>query len=271
MKLADITPHDLTKVYSSLIEEGLQPSTVLNIAATATRLSKYAVRCQRIDTDFTAGAIKPKKGKRKYRVFTQEEAVRFVSLLDNERLKFPLLFMALLGMRRGEAMAVKWNKIDLDKRTIVLDSQAVFERGARVLKKPKTDNSTRNLIMPEFLVQKLQAVPGRERRSYPYNFLKLYPDALSRDFRRIIKSMHIEHMRLYDLRHTFASMNVYGGTSTKEVADQLGHASDRIVNDVYVHKSLNQSSACARLIDDIFTNRNLDNEQQSRGSAGMAL
>lgn len=253
IRLTEITAHDVTKLYTSLVEEGLKPSTVSLVASAMTALSRYAVLCKKIDTDFTTGAIKPRKEKRTYRVFTEQEAAEFIRLLERERLKFPLLFMLLLGVRRGEAMAVKWEKIDLDSKIIVIDAQAVTERGARVLKSPKTDSSIRTIGMPDILIRKLQEVPGRERRSYPYEFAKLYPDALSRDFKRIVKQMGIENMRLYDLRHTFASMLTYRGVSAKEVADHLGHCSDKIVNNIYVHKSPHQASMCAKVANEVYS------------------
>lgn len=252
MKISEIRPCDITKLYVSLASEGYSAATVSLIAATMTALSRYAVISDRILKDFTMGAIKPKAEKRKYRVFTKIEAARFISLIEKERLKFPMLFMLMLGVRRGEAMAIKWNRIDLDNKTVLIDSQTVSESGARVIKKPKTESSTRRIIMPDFLVKQLQAVPKRQRKTYPYNFTRLRPEALSRDFHRIAKQMGIPNMRLYDLRHTFASMTIYKGTSAKEVADQLGHSSDKIVNNVYVHKAPNQGSMCSKVMDEIF-------------------
>lgn len=252
IRLTEVTPHDITQAYTNLTQEGLKPATVLLAASVMTALARYAVRCKKIDTDFTAGAIKPKKTKRTYRVFAPQESVAFVKLLDGERLKFPLLFMLLLGVRCGEAMAIRWDKIDLDRRTIVIDTQVVTEGGARVLKSTKTESSIRTLPIPDLLLLKLQEIPRSKRKSYPYEFAKLYPHALTRDFKRIIASMRIEGMRLYDLRHTFASTNIYRGVSPKEVADAMGHASDKIVNNIYVHKSPRHASRTLAVSNEVF-------------------
>jgi integrase len=249
MKMSEIRPCDLTRLYVNLSSEGYSAATVSLVAATMKALSRYAVVSDRILKDFTMGAIKPKAEKRKYRVFTKIETMRFLSLIEKERLKFPMLFMLMLGARRGEAMAIKWDRIDLDNKTVLIDSQAVSEGGARVVKKPKTESSVRRIIMPDYLVKELQTVPKRQRKTYTYNFTRLRPEALSRDFRRIAKQMGIPGMRLYDLRHTFASVTIYEGTSAKEVADQLGHSSDKIVNNVYVHKAPNQGSMCSKVMD----------------------
>jgi integrase len=252
MRLTEITPHDMTQTYTRLIEEGQRSTTVLLAASVMTALARYAVRCKKLDFDFTAGAIKPTREKRTYRVFTPQEAVTFVKLLEHERLKFPLLFMLLLGVRRGEAMAIKWDKIDLDSRTVIIDTQAITESGARVLKTTKTESSTRTLPIPDLLLQKLQEVPKHKRKSYPYEFAKLYPDALSRDFKRIATLMRIDNMRLHDLRHTFASTHAYRGVPAKEVADLLGHANDKIVNNVYVHRAPHHASASLAVSNEIF-------------------
>jgi len=253
MKIAAIEPHDVTRTYADISAEGYSPSTVSLIASAVKAMSRYALLNNRIIKDFTLGAIKPKAEKRKYRVFTKYEITLFLSLIDKERLKFPLLFVLLLGVRRGEAMAIKWDRINLETKTVLIDSQAVSEGRAKVVKKPKTESSTRKITMPDFLARQLQAVPKRQRKTYPYSFSRLRPEALSRDFRRIAKQMGIPDMRLYDLRHTFASMSIYSGISAKEVADQLGHSSDKIVNNIYVHKSPSQNSRCANLFDEIIS------------------
>lgn len=251
-RLTDISAHEVTAVYTALASEGYSAATISLVAATLSALCKYAIACERIDTDFTIRAIRPRIEKRKYRIFTPREILRFTELIEKERLKFPMLFMLLLGLRRGEAMAVKWENIDLEKKQVIISRQLVLENGARVTKKPKTDTSVRALILPEFLVKRLEAVPKRNRRTYPYNFYKTRPEALSRDFKRIAKTMGINNMRLYDLRHTFASLSVYDGVALKEVAEQLGHSTDRIINSIYVHRPDNHKSACAKVIDDIF-------------------
>ncbi|HXG91788.1 MAG TPA: hypothetical protein VNN73_05385 [Blastocatellia bacterium] len=56
--------------------------------------------------------------------------------------------IAMLGLRIGEALAIKWNRLDLDKRILTVDQ--AFSRG--VLTTPKTKASFRNIYLPELLV-----------------------------------------------------------------------------------------------------------------------
>ena len=58
---------------------------------------------------------------------------------------------------------------------------------------------------------------------------------VKREFRRILEAVHIRPIRLYDLRHTAATLAVAAGVSVKVISDQLGHASISFTLERYSH------------------------------------
>jgi len=62
----------------------------------------------------------------------------------------------------------------------------------------------------------------------------------------------LRHIRIHDLRHTFASMLLQNGESLVYVKDQLGHSSIQITVDIYGHLVPGANrQAVARLDDDV--------------------
>jgi integrase len=70
----------------------------------------------------------------------------------------------------------------------------------------------------------------RTRRGLPIN-----SDSLAREFERLLQAAGFEPMRLYDLRHTAATLALSAGVPAKVVSEQLGHASSAFTLDVYSH------------------------------------
>ena len=60
-------------------------------------------------------------------------------------------------------------------------------------------------------------------------------DHLAREFKRLLREAGLPPMRLYDLRHTAATLALTAGVSAKVVSEQLGHASSAFTLDVYAH------------------------------------
>jgi integrase len=65
--------------------------------------------------------------------------------------------------------------------------------------------------------------------------LPLRQMTVKRQFRRLLEAAGIRPIRLYDLRHTSATLAVAAGVSVKVISDQLGHASISFTLERYSH------------------------------------
>lgn len=63
----------------------------------------------------------------------------------------------------------------------------------------------------------------------------LHPDCFSKRFARTLASHDLPHIRLHDIRHTWATLALEAGVDVKVVSERLGHASPTITWSVYQH------------------------------------
>jgi integrase len=68
---------------------------------------------------------------------------------------------------------------------------------------------------------------------------------VQRSFKPLIERASLPDIRLYDLRHTFATLALREGVPARLVSEQLGHASVAFTLDVYGHVLEETRSAAA--------------------------
>ena len=73
------------------------------------------------------------------------------------------------------------------------------------------------------------------------------PDAQDH-FKPLLKSAELPAIRLYDLRHTAATISMIAGVSPKVISEQLGHASVAFTLDVYSHVLPHMQDAAAEKV-----------------------
>ena len=166
--------------------------------------------------------------------------------------------LAATGMRRGEALALRWRDIDLDvARLAVRRSVGVVKTkgaGERLVEGPtKTGRSrvvdldsgtvaalrayraARELLAPDLVRDSalvLSNLDGSHR--HPERFSRRFTGHIARA-RQALGEERLPVIRLHDLRHTHATLLLADGVPVKVVSERLGHASATITLTVYQH------------------------------------
>jgi integrase len=148
-------------------------------------------------------------------------------------------FLLGTGVRIGEALAVRWDDVDLDRATVTISQTVVRVPGQGLLaKKPKTRAGVRVLRLPGWLVDVLAARSTGRDGSEP-----VFPDALGgyrdrnnveRDFRTVREGTEFEWVVPHTYRKTVATVMDAQGLSARTIADQLGHSRISMTQDVYM-------------------------------------
>lgn len=147
------------------------------------------------------------------------------------------------GMRTGEIIALKWNEIDFENKTISINStRSRFGEGS-----PKTRSSRRTLPIIDTLFPILKEhAKNRKlyRKSNPDGYVLVtqyggpYRDTFvfqQRWWTPLLKSLGLEYRRPYTMRHTYATNMLYRNLVTPlQLAELLGHTSSEMVHNVYV-------------------------------------
>jgi integrase len=145
------------------------------------------------------------------RWLTPEEATR---LLDasrksrNEHLTDLVEFALFTGMRRGEVLALTWERVDRARGVVLLD---VTKSGKR---REVPLNSRADAVLARRGSKSSGLVFGTRHWDH---FRSAWENAVGRS--------NLADFHFHDLRHTFASWAVQRGASLQEVKDLLGHRS----------------------------------------------
>jgi integrase len=88
---------------------------------------------------------------------TREQARALLAGLAGQRDEALYVTMLVLGLRRGEAVGLRWEDVDLERRVLVVRRALEREDGELVAGEVKTAKSRRSLNLPEQLVELLRA------------------------------------------------------------------------------------------------------------------
>jgi integrase len=186
---------------------------------------------------------------------TDEEAKRFLAAARSSPHYALFALMLTTGLRPSEALALRWQDVDTQRHAVRVTRSVKRIRGAWVFEEPKTKRSRRVVDYPASFSETLLAHRARQTELLGACELvfpnvdggPLFEDNVrKRYFKPLLEVAGLPGtMRLYDLRHTHASLLLLAGVHPKVVSERLGHASIVITLDTYSHvvPSLQRDSA----------------------------
>lgn len=141
---------------------------------------------------------------------------------------YPLLCLCLCGLRRGEALGVRWEDVSQDG---ILSIRRQRQRiGGHYVSRPlKTGHSMRQLQLPEQVLQALATWP----RSITGWIVDTTPEQLQREHKAVLSRAMLPHVTLHGLRHTFATQAAAEGVTMKLLQVAMGHAQMSLTADLY--------------------------------------
>jgi integrase len=176
-------------------------------------------------------------------VWTVDQTARFLAHVRGAGL-YPLFHLvALLGLRRGEVIGLRWCDVDLKGRTLMVSHQVQEVDGRGVVCPPKSDASVRTVALDLGTVTMLRHLRTKHRsaiRGNPQQFIFLDPRGnpispgfVSHAFARSVAEAGLPPIRFHDLRHGAASLSLAAGNELKTVQALLGHDSIVLTADTY--------------------------------------
>jgi integrase len=169
----------------------------------------------------------------------------------------------MTGMRRGEAIGLRWSDVDLENARLAV-RRALIPSGREVIvSEPKTIKGRRVIAIDPGTVEVLKAQAARqldEQKEWDEAWVEtglvftaengaaLDPESISRYWRQAVKKSMLPQIRLHDLRHTHATLALQAGIHPKVVSERLGHATISITLDTYSHAIPAMQEEAAALI-----------------------
>ena len=253
IKLKKLTSRDLQKLYKDLMEHGrvnqrsghgnpgLSSTTVRSVHLMLHSAFERAVKERLIPRNPTDDCIAPKVQKVEMKTLRPEHLKAYLDAAD-ARGVLPMFYLELVsGLRKGELVALLWDDLDIQNRTISVSKQYIKNpSGKLTLSRPKTETSVRRVSIPQeaidLLIQEHEKHPEN-----PYMFPSpisgkmYYPDSVVKLHEKILKDAGLEHIRFHDLRHTFATLALQNGVDIKTVSSMLGHYDAGFTLRTYTH------------------------------------
>jgi integrase len=196
-----------------------------------------AVKDRRLLANPTKDVELPRK-KKKPHVFLSHEQIRDLADVS----KYPALVrvLAYCGLRWGEVTGLRVQDVDMIRRRLNIEQNAVDVGGKIVVGTPK-NHQQRSVPFPAFLDAALgEACKGRHREDLvfpgPTGTYLRYTDMRENKmswFASAVKKSGVPRITPHDLRHTAASFAVSAGANVKAVQKMLGHKSASMTLDVY--------------------------------------
>lgn len=178
---------------------------------------------------------------------------------------FDLLFTLDLatGLRQGELLALDWNHIDLNNKTIRIERSVkevyIYDDETNkhietIFQTPKTLNSFRTVSVPDTVVDILKKIQKQSGLLFTDNEGRpLKGKNVSAKWTKILKSCNIPHKKFHAIRHTYASMLLKNGVDIETVAELMGHSAISITQ-IYLHSSKNQKQDSVNKLNNLFKN-----------------
>lgn len=278
LTVGNLKPQDIQDFYQSLFADGVVANTVIHYHALLRRAFQQAFKEERIDANLFDRVGRPKKNKFHGENYTQEELLTLLHLARGDVIYPAILLAGAMGLRRSEALGVRWSRIDWEKRTVLLDTKIVEyrENGKKKVEpveEMKNKSSRRTLPLPDPVVEMLQ-VQKEHREVYRKMFQGSYnaqyldyvcvnqlgellrPSYVTDHFRELLDKYGLRHIRFHDLRHTFASLLINQDVPLINVSNFLGHSDLSTTANIYAHLDKASKQASAAVISDILQGEN---------------
>lgn len=275
IKLENLNRLDIEKVYAEMQKNGLSARTVRHVHTTLKNALKQAIKWEYLQKNPAEFCELPKVIKKEIRVLPPNEANEFIKVANETRNGLIFEFALLTGMRPEEYLGLQWKDIDFERYTAQVRRALVRHRGKWSFQPTKTAKSNRIISLPKPLVKKLKShkIDQNKRRLKKgvvwndYDLIFCNREGLPLDmqnltyryFRPILKKAKLKQIRLYDLRHTHATLLLIDGINPKIVAERLGHSSVVLTLDTYSHVIPTMQKETAEKLEKMFYENKADN------------
>ena len=247
-----LKPSHIDRLILDLREKELASSTVRQIYHVLRLALAGAVRDKHIARNPCEAVARPTTERREARYLSAADVSALLGAAESSRYHALLELIARTGMRRGEALALKWQDVDLEAGTLRIRGTLARVDGKLLVTEPKTAKSRRTLPLSPALIARLKWQQGTQTREckragntwYETGFVFTTETGRPVDGRDLYRTLQAAAKRakltgvgIHTLRHSAATVMLENGVNLKAVSDLLGHSSIAITGDVYAHVS----------------------------------
>ena len=211
----------------------------------------------------------PKVATPKIEIFTKQEAQEMLTCLLKEDIQFQVLIQLAIitGARRGELVALKFSDVNFDTHMITIERAAIKLKGQPITTKPPKDYEVRSVTVDDYCIELIKLLKQDKERQKnelcdlwndedwlftQWNGEIMNPQTPTKWFSKFLKRNELQHKKFHSLRHTSATLLLYGGLNIKQVQNRLGHG-DITTTNKYLHYIDEADKLGANILHDMLT------------------
>lgn len=250
LRLARLGPADVRAMMTAELAAGKSPRSVGYMRGVLRVALAQAVRDGLLARNVAALAEPPRVPAYTATTLDPEQARVFLRSVAGERLAALYTVAVALGLRQGEALALRWEDVDLDAGTLTVRASLQRVGGHLVPVEPKSRTSYRTLPLPTFAIAALREHRRRQRQDrllagsawHETGYLftttvgtPLDGPTVTHGLQRHLAAAGLPRLRFHDLRHSCASLLLAEGVNPRTVMELLGHSQVSLTLNTYSH------------------------------------
>jgi integrase len=279
LQLTKLDATTLNRLWATLAESGRRPrspegspsglsaKSIENVAMTVHRMLKDAVRWGRLARNAADAADPPRRSVDRVEIqaWDAETLRRFLDACRaaDDPLYSLWVFMATTGLRRGEALGLRWSDVDLDAGRARITHSLGSISWQVVAGQPKTAAGRRPISMDpitigvlrdhrkRMLEQRLLVGAGFVDQDFVFcepDGNPLHPERVYQAFKRRVRKHALPSLSPHGLRHTWATIALSNGVHPRVVQERLGHAHISVTLQTYSHVQPTMHDDAAALV-----------------------
>lgn len=252
-KLNEITPADIIQWQKIILEKNLSKTYERMIQNQINALFNHAQRIYNLKENPCKKVKRMGKSDAdKLDFWTKEEYETFISGVNKQSedyLMFEILFWT--GIREGELLALTLSDFDMSNNLLHINKTYHRINGKDVISSPKTDNSVRTIIIPNFLKEEVQEYIGQHyglpesERLFP-----IVARTLQKRLKKYEEKTGVKPIRVHDLRHSHVAYLINQGVEPLIIKERLGHKNIQITLNTYGHLYPSRQKEIAEMLDE---------------------
>ena len=265
LPLGQVRPSDITRVLQAMEQRGLAASTCRNTYAALRSAFDDAVADGLLALNPVLRIRRPRASSEEAASLKPDDVAGFLLATQDLRYGGVLRLILGTGLRRGEALAITWAEVRLDRAELVINGSLVRREGRLVISATKSTRSRRAVSLSPSMVSFLTEHRARQaaERLAAGNLwedsgfvftTELGHPADPRNLLRAValaaKKAGVPPLGVHTLRHTYATTALLHGVPIHVVSRNLGHSSIAITADIYGHLTDEATHSAARIVSD---------------------
>jgi len=224
----------------------------------ASNVLDYAVNLKIIADNPFKHTKQPRKNEVKqddsFNYYSSDELQTFLGFVEDKPMYHAIFrTLAFTGFRRGELMALTWEDIDFDKKTISINKTCARGKDYKlIIQAPKTKSSLRTISIDDKTLNVLKHWKTQQRiesLKFGHNTMDkkqnvftdittnkvLYPEHVNKALNDICSDNNFKRIKVHGFRHVHCSLLFEAGLTLQEVQDRLGHGNISQTMNIYAH------------------------------------